>query len=259
MIQLTRIASFFFSCYAFLVFLFLLILVFPLAVIASLFGKVKGGNFIYRLCRLWSSSLFLLTCIRTRLLYETAHDASRSYVFVFNHISYLDIPALLVAIRGQHFRVLGKAELAKIPVFGFIYRSAAVLVQRNVPVHRAKSVLTLKSVLNKSISVVISPEGTFNTTGQPLKDFYDGAFRIAIETRTPVKPILFPDNFDRLNYHSVFSLRPGLMRAVFLEEISTAGLAAEDIPALKLKVYSIMQEGLQRYRASWIQTGERKR
>jgi 1-acyl-sn-glycerol-3-phosphate acyltransferase len=40
------------------------------------------------------------------------------------------------------------------------------------------------------------PEGTFNETNAPLKDFYDGAFRIAIETKTAVKPVLFLDAYE---------------------------------------------------------------
>ncbi len=84
--------------------------------------------------------------------------------------------------------------------------------------NRARSVIKLKAVLKKNISVVIAPEGTFNMTDKPLKEFYDGAFRIAIETQTPIKPILFLDAYDRLNYKSIFSFTPGRSRAVYLEE-----------------------------------------
>ena len=98
------------------------------------------------------------------------------------------------------------------------------MVDRSDADHRAKSVEMLKSILKKNISVAIAPEGTFNMTGKPLKEFYDGAFKIAIETQTPIKPVLFLDTYDRLNYHSVFSLTPGRSRSVFLEEISVNGL-----------------------------------
>ena len=75
--------------------------------------------------------------------------------------------------------------------------------------------MQLKSVLKKGISVFIFPEGTFNTTGQPLKAFYDGAFRIAIETQTPLLPIIFPDTVKRLHYTSVFSFQPGYIEGSF--------------------------------------------
>ena len=99
---------------------------------------------------------------------------------------------------------------------------------------------------------MISPEGTFNLTGKPLKDFYDGAFKIAIETQTAIKPILFLDAFDRMSYKSVISLRPGKSRAVYLDEIKVKGLTLNDVPLLKEKVYKIMEEKLIAYNAGWI-------
>jgi 1-acyl-sn-glycerol-3-phosphate acyltransferase len=89
-------------------------------------------------------------------------------------------------------------------------------------------------------------------THQPLKFFYDGAFRVAIETQTPIKPILFLDTYDRMNYESVLSLTPGRSRAIYLEEISVAGLTINDMSSLKEKVYNLMEQKLIYYKASWI-------
>ena len=164
----------------------------------------------------------------------------------------MDIPVLLKTIRWQHIRVLGKAEMAKVPLFGFIYRSAAVMVDRSSAEKRAKSVLQLKSVLKKGVSIVIAPEGTFNMTHKPLKEFYDGAFKIAIETQTPIKPVLFMDAYDRMGYETIFSITPGNSRSVYLEEIPVDGLTLDDVDFLREKVYKIMEEKLIAYRASWI-------
>ena len=241
-----------FSVYGFLLFTAILLVVFPFVVAASFFGKINGGNFIYKLCQLWADIIMPLWGIRHANIYEAPHDANRQYVFVFNHISFIDIPIILKAIRKQHFRILGKAELVKVPLFGFIYRQTVVMVDRSSVEKRARSVKQLKSVINKGISVVIAPEGTFNMTGKPLKEFYDGAFRVAIETQTSVKPILFLDAYDRLSYKSIFSLLPGRSRAVYLEEISVEGLTLKDVPMLRDKVYKIMEEKLIQYKASWI-------
>lgn len=252
--QLRRFTSFLFTIYAALVFIGFLLLIFIPVVIASFFGKIRGGNFIYRLCRYWADFFLLTTGIRQRNLYEHPHDRSKHYVFVFNHISYMDIPILLKCIRGQKIRILGKAEMAKVPLFGFIYKNAAVLVERGNAEKRAKSVQQLKSVLNKDISIVIAPEGTFNMTHKPLKDFYDGAFKIAIETQTPIKPVLFLDAYDRMGYESLFSINPGRSRSVFLEEIPVDGLTLDDTAALKTKVFNLMQAKLIEYKASWIKS-----
>ncbi len=218
-----------YTIYAFAIFLSFMFLILPFIVISSFFGKIKGGNFIYKLCKLWARFVLLMLGMYHKNIFESPHDITQPYVFVFNHISYIDIPVILRSVQNQHFRVLGKAEMAKIPIFGFIYRSAAVLVERGDAEKRAKSVAQLKSVLQKGISVVIAPEGTFNMTHQPLKSFYDGAFKIAIETETPIKPMLFMDTYDRLHYESIFSLTPGKSRTIFLEEISVEGLTLDDV------------------------------
>lgn len=249
---LKRFISILFTVYAVLVFVSFLLLIFPLVVIASFFGKIRGGNFIYKLCHLWADFFMLMTGMGHRNIYEVPDNRSRHYVFVFNHISYIDIPVLLKSIRRREIRILAKAEMAKIPVFGFIYKSAAVLVERGDPEKRAKSVQQLKSLLNKNISIVIAPEGTFNMTHKPLKEFYDGAFKIAIETQTPIKPVVFLDSYDRMGYESVFSITPGRSRSVHLEEIPVDGLTLDDVDFLKERVYKLMEEKLISCKASWV-------
>jgi 1-acyl-sn-glycerol-3-phosphate acyltransferase len=241
-----------FTIYGLLLFVAFMFLILPLVIIASFFGKVKGGDFIYRLCRLWADVLLPLVGIFHKNIYATPHDRNKQYVFVVNHISYMDIPIILKAVRRQRIRVLGKYETSKIPVFGFIYRNAVVMVDRGSAEKRAKSVRQLKSVIQKKISIILFPEGTFNETHQPLKEFFDGAFRIAIETQTPIKPILFLDTYDRLNYKSFFSLTPGKSRAVYLEEINVEGLTMKDLTTLKNKVHQLMETKLIEYKATWI-------
>ena len=241
-----------FSVYGLLLFIGIMLVLFPLVVLVSFLGKVKGGNIIYKICQLWADLIFVLWCIRHQNYYEVPHNRNKQYVFVFNHISYMDIPVLMKTIRGQHFRILGKAEMAKIPVFGFFYKNAVVMVNRSSMQEKARSVAQLKNVVRKNISVVIAPEGTFNMTQHPLKLFYDGAFRVAIETQTPIKPILFLDTYDRMSYKSLLSLTPGKSRAIYLQEISVEGLTIKDVRNLKEKVYQLMEEKLIYYKASWI-------
>lgn len=229
-----------------------MILFIPIVIIASFFGRVKGGNIIYDGCRIWADVWLFMVGVFHKNIYETPHDASQQYIFVSNHISYMDVPVMMKAIRRQHFRVLGKAELGSIPVFGFIFRKAAVSVDRKNPENRAKSILILKSIIKRKISVFIFPEGTFNETHKPLKDFYNGAFKIAIETQTPIKPIICLDTYDRLNYKSIFSLSPGRSRTVFLKETDVTGLSSNDVSLLKEKVYKQMEEALIKYNVSWI-------
>jgi 1-acyl-sn-glycerol-3-phosphate acyltransferase len=237
--------------YAFALFAALMIPVFLWALFASLFGRIKGGNMVYHACTLWADIWFPLIFIWHRNIYVEKPKEHESYIFVANHISYLD-SAILPKTFRRPVRPLGKVEMARIPIFGTIYKNAIVTVDRSSAANRARSVQVLKAVLRKEISVLVFPEGTFNTTGKPLKDFYDGAFRIAIETGTPIKPVLLLNMFDRMHYDSVFSLNPGISRAVFLPAVPVQGLTLDDVATLKEKVYRLMEEELIKRKAAWI-------
>jgi len=248
---LLKSLHFLYNIYAMVLFVAIMLLIFPLVVLASFAGRIKGGNMILRLCMFWSDLWFPLVFIRIKRKYESPHDKSKQYIFVTNHISYLDSAVLVKAYR-QPIRPLGKVETGKIPVFGFIYRKAIVSVDRSSLENRIASMRILRSILSKGISVLVFPEGTFNMTSEPLKDFYDGAFRLALETHMPIKPVLFLDTYDRMNYKTLFSLNPGRCRIVYLDEIPVTDLKISDAPFLKKKVYELMEKKLIEYSASWI-------
>ncbi|MBS4042456.1 MAG: 1-acyl-sn-glycerol-3-phosphate acyltransferase [Chitinophagaceae bacterium] len=217
----------------------------PFILIAALFG-VKGGNFIYKVCRVWSAIWYTSVGISHQEIYEVSHDKDKQYIFVANHLSYMDIPPIVLAVK-QPVRALGKAEMVKMPVFGWVYKAAVIQVNRDNSAHRAKSVRALKAAIKHGISIFIFPEGYLNYLKQPLKSFYDGAFRIAIETQTNIKPVLMIDSLDRMHYGEVFTLTPGKNRVVFLDEISVQGLTMKDLEQLKNNVYAIMEEKLKQY------------
>lgn len=239
-----------YSIYAFITFVVIMLLLFPFAIVASFFGRIKGGNMMMRICMIWADIWFILIFIWHKKNYEAPHDKSKSYIFVSNHISYLDAAIIPKAYR-QPIRPLGKVEMSKVPIFGFIYRNAIVTVDRSSPSNRANSVRVLKSLISKGISVLVFPEGTFNMTTQPLKSFYDGAFRVAIETQTPVKPVLFLDAYRRMPYESLFTMTPGRSRIVYLDEIPVTGYSIADVSLLKDEVFALMERKLVEYDSGW--------
>lgn len=243
--------QFVYVVYAFVLFVALMIPVFIWSLLVLPLGRIRGGNLTYYACMVWADIWFPMVFIFHTNIFAEELKKNQSYIFISNHISYLD--AALIPKTFRHpVRPLGKIEMAKIPVFGFIYKNAIVTVDRSSASNRANSVRILKSILNKGISILVFPEGTFNMTHQPLKEFYDGAFRIAIETQTPIKPVLFLNAYDRMNYKSIFSLSPGKSRSVFLPEVSVEGLMLNDVEMLKEKVFEVMGEELKRRRARWI-------
>ncbi len=202
---------------------------------------------IYRLCVFWADCWFAFTFIRVKSIYEMPYNANEKSIIVANHISYLDIP-MLVKVFRKPLRPLGKIEMTKVPVFGFIYKNAIVAVDRSDAVHRAASLKMLRSILNKGISIFVFPEGTFNESTAPLKEFYNGAFKLAVETQTPVQPVLFLDTYRRMHYKTVFSLTPGKCRVVYLKKVK----AGSDHHLLKKTVFADMEQALIKYQADWI-------
>jgi 1-acyl-sn-glycerol-3-phosphate acyltransferase len=122
-----------------------------------------------------------------------------------------------------------------------------ITVKRNESGSRVESIRRLKSEISKGISIFLFPEGKFNDTEDVLCDFFDGAFRIAIETQTPIKPMLLLDTEKRLHHSSLFGLTSGINRTVYLDEISVEGLTIKDTKTLKEKVFSVMEEKLIKY------------
>jgi 1-acyl-sn-glycerol-3-phosphate acyltransferase len=232
--------------YALVLFGVTLIIVFLLALPASLLGEIRGGNAIYKICRAWADVWFFGVGIRHENIYTYRPDKNSPCIYVANHSSFLDAASIPKAVRFP-VRALGKIELTKAPLFGFIYRKTIVVVDRSDPEHRAESVRRLIAQLRTGISIFIFPEGTFNKTGDLLGPFYDGAFRMAIETGYPVQPLLFLDTKTRLPRASIFLLNPGRSRALFLEPVPVAGLTLDDLSLLKATVRAKMEEGLKDY------------
>jgi 1-acyl-sn-glycerol-3-phosphate acyltransferase len=243
-----RLLQILYCIYALSIFaVFTILAAFSLLLILPL-SKTKRGNRVYAICRYWAKIWYFFIGIRHEEIFEASHDFSKPHIFVGNHNSYMDIPPI-VQLKHQPIRALGKFESSKIPVFGWIYAAAVIMVDRSSPEKRAKSLRNLKAALHKQISIFIFPEGTFSMTEeQPLKNFYNGAFKLAIEMRIPIQPILMIDAIDRLHYNSLLSLTPGKNRVVYLPTIQIEEFETSDIETLRDKVYQLMDEGLRRYR-----------
>jgi 1-acyl-sn-glycerol-3-phosphate acyltransferase len=82
----------------------------------------------------------------------------------------------------------------------------------------------------------IYPEGTRNKTDQPLKEFHDGAFKLAVDTGKPVLPAILFGTKKILPANKGLHLWPGTVRFHFLPAIDPGN----DAEALKQKVFQLM-------------------
>jgi len=127
-----------------------------------------------------------------------------------------------------------------------------ITVNRSNAEDRARSLNDLRKVLARGISIVVFPEGTFNMGDTPLKEMYDGAFKLAIETGKKIQPILCLDTYDRMHYRHLFTLNPGKSRAIYLKTIDPAYYPHADAKALKSILEHQMSDKLIALKATWI-------
>jgi len=204
-------------------------------------GKRALRNNIYYLHHIFTPIFLTLVGIRLKVEGRERIDPKKSYVIVGNHRSSLDFIVNGHAFPGV-FRFLAKQELLKIPVFGLIVRKMCLVVDRSSAMSRARSVVALKQQLAEGWSIFIYPEGSRNDTEQPLAPFFDGAFRIAIQTGAPVA-VQTIVNIRHITANGE-GLRPGTVRIVWEEPIETEGLDSKDIENLKEKAENLMKQRL---------------
>lgn len=166
-------------------------------------------------------------------------NSKKSYIFVINHTSFLDAPAIPIAIPSS-LVALGKKELSKIPVFGWITSRFAIWVDRSDPESRREGSQRLKQMLSGGTSVLVAPEGTRNNTDEPLLPFRYGPFRLAIESQIPIIPVVI-HNAGKLMKRGSLLLRPGVIHSYCLPEISVEGLTEDDLNSLTQSTYELMK------------------
>jgi 1-acyl-sn-glycerol-3-phosphate acyltransferase len=228
-----------YAFWVFLVFTIFMILLLPGIILPFLIGgKVSwiGGKFLW----LWSWIFSMLTFIRYDFFGQENFKKGKAYIYVSNHTSFLDIPGLWMIIPGEK-RPLAKKELLKIPVFGWIAKSATVIVDRSSAESRKKSMDRLKKILSDGTSILLFAEGTQNRSKEPLQPFKDGAFRIAVDTQQPILPMVVV-GAGPLMPPGTIRMKPGRVKVIVGPEISTQGLTLNDQAALKQQTFEVMKE-----------------
>jgi len=244
-----RILRVLFGIYALLLFpVTLIVMTLLYVIIFTTVPKKKAPHVAHKLSRVWARLLTIIFFIPVRVKNRHFIDPEKTYVFVANHQSQLDIPAYALSCRNT-IRFLAKAELTKIPLMGYIIRNLYLTVNRNDRSDRNKSIEVMRKSLDEGISVFLCPEGTRNKyEDPPLLDFRDGAFRLAVVTQTPVAGLTILNSGRKLSPLQPIALAPGVIHCVWDEPIETKGMTVEDVPALKEKVRQNMEKHLREYR-----------
>ncbi len=223
-----------------IVFLPFLLIGAPLVIAAvTLGGEKRGGHWAYGIMRYWSRWYSVLVGVRFQIEGTERIAGAPVGIFVSNHRSYWDGVATMGGVP-RDFRPLGKVEISRVPIFGAMYRRVVVIVDRADHESRKHSFEALRGLLSRGISVLIFPEGTANTSAEPLLPFKDGAFRLALETSTPILPMVILGSGEVMPRQPTFTLWPGSVTVRFGDPIPTDGLTLEALPELKRQVEEAM-------------------
>lgn len=221
---------------------FITVFMSSLVVVFSLLGASQG--FLLKLARLWGR-LFLggaFIGLSVKGFENLAQEGG--YVFVSNHTSALDIPALQAGLP-PNFHWLAKKELFKIAIFGpAIRRAGALPIDRSNNRAAVKSLVHAAKCIVEGDSAVIFPEGTRSEDGK-LLPFKSGGLALAIRAQAPVVPVAIIGAAKAMAPNKL-CIAPGHIKVVLGEPISTEGMKMpqreELAEVLKQRIQGLIQE-----------------
>lgn len=210
-----------------------------LAIVLSYISKrfaARSGGF------LWAKAICLITPMSVAIEGRDKIKPGQSYVVVANHQSFYDVVALY-AKMGMDLRWVMKAELRKIPVFGYANeRVGNVYVDRKKSAAAVESIRQAESLLKKGTSLVFFPEGTRSVTGE-LGAFKKGAYMTAIDIKLPILPVTIAGT-GKVLPATTFGLLPGKAKITVHDPIDISGVDKDGIEELMKASRDAIAKGL---------------
>jgi len=214
------------------------LIIFIPSMITYLVPDPKGTAIFIKIAKGWMIVWLHLVGCPLKLRGTENFAKNTTYIVTCNHNSLLDVPLSCPFIPGAN-KTIAKKSFAKIPLFGWFYRKGSVLVDRNSEMSRRQSFEEMKKVLSIGMHMSIYPEGTRNRSNEPLKNFYDGAFKLAVATNTAIIPGVIFNTKKALPGNKFFYFLPCKLKLDFLEPVQVGTLTAEQ---LKEKVFAVMKD-----------------
>ncbi len=208
------------------------------SLLTGIFPDPKGQDYFIKIAREWIRIwLFIIGC---KLIVKGKEHFRKGETFIItcNHNSFMDPPLSSPFILGPN-KTIAKSTFTKVPFFGWYYKRGGVMVNRKSDESRRKSYEDMKRVLKTGMHMCIYPEGTRNRTDNPLKPFYNGAFKLSVETGHAILPAVLFNTKKVLPPGKFLYGWPGKMEIHFLPPVSPNGLSPEE---LKEHVFNTMRD-----------------
>tara|TARA_R110002073_G_scaffold279026_1_gene443188 strand:- start:477943 stop:478683 length:741 start_codon:yes stop_codon:yes gene_type:complete len=219
---------------------FTILFALPILIVVISFDRFYKAFF--KIAIAWGKTILFVMGFKPVVETEEEILPDKSYLFIANHASLIDVMLMLAVMKNPAVFV-GKKEVRKIPVFGYVARKTSILVDRSDAESRKEVYISAQEKLSQGLSIAIFPEGLVPPENILLSDFKNGAFRLAIEHQIPIVPMTFYDVKKRFSW-TFFSGWPGKLRVKIHQFIQTEGLTLDDMEATKEKAYTIIHDEL---------------
>jgi 1-acyl-sn-glycerol-3-phosphate acyltransferase len=219
------IYSFFFWIYLGLVTAVLVLIGMPKALL------FKGSTPYKPLAVIWSKAFLFYLGVKADVRHLDRIKKDTNYVFMGNHLSYVDIFLLMYVLRDRNLLFMAKKELFKIPLLGFAMNNIGMIpIEREDKKDGLKSLLQAAKKISEGYSVLLFPEGTRSKDGT-LGPFKRGAFLLAVRTGNKIAPFILHGTNKALP-KSGFKVYPfKKVTLEFLEPVDAAGMKDRELLA----------------------------
>ena len=175
---------------------------------------------------MWSKCILWTFRINVTVKGHEHIDLCQPYIFVSNHASMVDIPTVLVALKGR-VNFVFKKELTWVPIWGWALRFGHfIMIDRSNPRDAMMSIERAAQTIHRGQSVILFPEGTRTSTGR-LQPFKRGAFTLAAKSGVPVVPMTINNTYGILPKGSL-NVKRADISVVFGAPISTDGIKSKN-------------------------------
>ena len=187
----------------------------------------RTGRIFHQLARFHARGVLALSGVKLTTSGTGGLDLSRNYVFVSNHASYFDIPAVLAGIP-QDIRLVYKKELHRVPFFGWGLKlgKTYIAIDRGQSSDAMQTIEATARRIREGSSVLLFAEGTRSADGK-LQPFKRGPFNLAVKAGIPVVPVTIIGS-NRVLPRDAWKVAPGPISLVVDAPIPPPGVNGKE-------------------------------
>jgi len=213
-----------------------------IVILASLISK--NSNTLHKIVRIWAKCILVASGVKVTVKGHLNIDPAGSYIYMSNHVSNFDIPVLQAYLPVQ-FRWLAKAELFKIPIFGYaMQRAGYISINRFDRKSAIQSLNKVAEIIRNGTSVIIFPEGT-RSQNQNIQSFKKGGFVLAVDSGVPITPMIIHGTWTIMQKKQIL-VRPGNVVLEIKKPIKTLDYTRKTKNDLMEKVRNIILESFEK-------------